>query len=79
VKLPLCTFTPWLTTLSLELIDSPLKDRPIRKEGFQKPLHLVKELKEGLPKPAEFFSCCPALYAHIYNSIQIMKQKARKK
>jgi hypothetical protein len=79
MKLTLSTLAPGFAAFALELIDRPFEHRPIRKERFHQPLHLVDELKKGLPKPTEFLSGCLTLYAHKYNSIQILKQNTRKK
>jgi len=79
VKLPLSTLTPWLPTFSLQFIDRALKDGPIRKKRLNKPLHLLYEQKQGVPEPAEFFSCRLSLYAHLFISIQFLIKNSRKK
>jgi hypothetical protein len=79
MKLTLSTLAPGFAAFALELIDRPFDHRPIRKKGFDKPLHLLYDLEKGVPKPTEFFSCCLALYAHCYNNIQILMQNSRKK
>lgn len=79
VELALSALAPWLSTFSLELIDGALQYRPIRKEGADKPFHLVYELKKGLSKATEIFFCRVILYAHYYYHIQILRQKVKKK
>ena len=79
VKLTLSALAAGLSTFSLELIDAAFQYRPIREEGVDKPLHLVYELKKGLSKATEFFSCGVILNAHYYYRIQILGQKVNKK
>jgi hypothetical protein len=71
VKLPLRTFTPWLSTFALQLINGAFDHRPIGEEGFYKRSHFVQELNQGVAKAAEFFSGGFILYSHNVNSIQI--------
>jgi len=58
VKLSLGTFTPWLSAFALQFIDRPFDDRPIGKEGLNKPSHLIEELNQGAAKTREFSFCC---------------------
>ena len=58
-------FTPWLSTSTLQFVDRPLDDRPIRKKRFNDPLDLASQTKKGLPKPTECLAVCFVLYAHI--------------
>jgi hypothetical protein len=64
MELPPSTFTPWLSTSALQLIDCAFDHRPIGKEGFHEPLDLVGQMKKGLSKPTNLLSVCFPLYAH---------------
>src|SRR5512137_2283560 len=50
MKLPLGTFTPWLSAFALQFIDRPFDHRPIGEEGFHQRPHLLQELNQGVTK-----------------------------
>jgi len=79
VKLTLGTLTARLAAFSFEFIDGAFNDGAIGKEGLDKPLHLVYELKKGLAQPTEVFFGAFSLYAHSYNHIQYTHPKCKKK
>jgi hypothetical protein len=79
MKVTLSAFASGLSALSFQLIDRSFDHRLIGKEGLNKSANLMAQMNEGLPKSAEFLSVSTFLYAHIYISIQIIKQKSRKK
>ena len=79
MQLPLSALASWFSTFSLQFIGGSFNHRPIREKRFNNLPDLVGESSKGLPKLAELFLICGCLYAHIYISIQILVQKARKK
>lgn len=79
VELTLSALATRLSTFSLQLIDAAFQYRLIGKEGADKPLHLVYELKKGLSKATEFFFCEIILYAYHFYRIQLLEQKVKKK
>jgi hypothetical protein len=79
MKVSLRALAPGFSTFSLQFIDRSFDHRLIRKKRVDNLPDVVGKPTKGLSKLAEFFLICGSLYAHIYISIKISEQKARKK
>src|SRR4030042_1771038 len=64
MELPPSTFTPRLSTSTLQFINCAFDHGPIGKERSHEPLDLAGQMKKGLSKPTHLLSVCFHLYAH---------------